>query len=92
MVLSKQASSERQGIFPKRSKMKKMLLIISLVLAALLLSPSSIAARSMGVKGGGSGTGNRPPAAVPCRPGTNLSNCIPKPPKKCNHPFQKDCP
>ncbi|OMO94649.1 hypothetical protein COLO4_16214 [Corchorus olitorius] len=74
--------------------MKKVLLIIiSLLLAALLLSPSSIAARSIGDKpGSGAGTGNRSPAAAPCRPGTNLSNCIPKPPKKCNSPFQQDCP
>ncbi|OMO80066.1 myomegalin-like protein [Corchorus capsularis] len=73
--------------------MKKVLLIISLVVAALLLFPSSIAG-SMGVKPGpgGPGTGTRPSAAAPCRPRTNLKNCIPKPPKKCNHPFQKDCP
>ncbi|OMO80067.1 hypothetical protein CCACVL1_13176 [Corchorus capsularis] len=62
-------------------------------MATLLLSPSSIAARSISYKGGGSGTGNRPPAAVPCRPGSKIANCIPKPPKKCKNPFeQRDCP
>ncbi|WRX20057.1 hypothetical protein QQP08_012544 [Theobroma cacao] len=50
-----------------------------------------------GSKGGGGSrsgtpvTGNRPPAAVPCR-GRPFTSCIPKPPKKCNTPFQRDCP
>ncbi|KAK6266494.1 hypothetical protein QUC31_017331, partial [Theobroma cacao] len=75
----------------------RALLTLFLLLSALLFSASSIAAQSIGSKGGGGSgsgtpvTGNRPPAAVPCR-GRPFTSCIPKPPKKCNTPFQGDCP
>ncbi|KAK6266496.1 hypothetical protein QUC31_017333 [Theobroma cacao] len=75
----------------------KALLTLFLLLSVLLFSASSIAAQSIGSKGdGGSGsgtpvTGNRPPAAVPCR-GRPFTSCIPKPPKKCSTPFKRDCP